>query len=112
MPSLICNIGTVSDLSPQQWRRQLLISSKGVAAAAGKLGALGVQPQNMDHAALNIAAKGLVITLDNMLQSARNATASEKEDHDGAMPLLDSAKAVAEAVAKMLKVIKDLVSIS
>jgi hypothetical protein len=101
----------VSNLSPQQWRQQLQIHSKGVAAAAGKLGSLGVQPQNMDRTALNNVAKELAMTVDNMLQSARNAAASEGENPDGEMPLLDGAKAVAEAVAKMLKVTKDLVCI-
>ena len=66
----------------------------------------------MDRTALNNTAKELAMTVDNMLQSARNAAASAKEDPDGEMPLLDSAKAVAEAVAKMLKVTKDLVSVS
>lgn len=48
-PILILLLGAVSNLSPQQWRQQLQIHSKGVAAAAGKLGSLGVQPQNMDR---------------------------------------------------------------
>lgn len=49
------------------------------------------------------------MTVDTMLSSARNAAASEGESPDAEMPLLDGAKAVAEAVAKMLKTAKELV---
>ena len=69
-----------------------------------------MQPQNIDRTALNNIAKELAMSVDTMLSSARNAAASEGESPDGEMPLLDGAKAVAEAVAKMLKVTKDLVS--
>jgi len=100
--------GAVSHLSPQQWRQQLQIHSKAVAAAAGKLGSLGIQPQNIESVALNNVAKEIAMTVDTMLSSARSAAVADGEQPDGEMPLLDGAKAVAEAVAKMLKVTKDL----
>ena len=48
------------------------------------------------------------ISLTCFLEAARNATATEGEDADGEMPLMDGAKAVAEAIARVMKATKEV----
>ena len=93
--------GTVSNLSPQQWQ-QLAIQSKGAATTTG-------QPQDIDQTTLNIIAKELAMMINTMLSSMCNTGVAEGNFPDGEIPLLDGAKAVVEAIAKMIKITKDLV---
>eukprot|EP01113_Clastostelium_recurvatum_P020003 TRINITY_DN236_c0_g1_i4.p1 TRINITY_DN236_c0_g1~~TRINITY_DN236_c0_g1_i4.p1 ORF type:complete len:2591 (+),score=1077.50 TRINITY_DN236_c0_g1_i4:231-8003(+) len=99
--------GSMSSLTPQQWRQQLLTNANGVASAAGKLVGAVSGPGQLDRNALNNCAKEVALSVDQMAAAARGASLAEGEDPDGEMPLFDGAKQVADAVAKLLKASKD-----
>ncbi|EGG16302.1 talinB [Cavenderia fasciculata] len=103
-------IGAKSSLTPQQWRQQLAIHAKAVAAAAGKLLGNLNNPNGMDRGQLDANSKDVALTIDQLVHAARAASIASGEDPDGEMPLFDGAKAVAEAISKLLKATKEISS--
>ncbi|KAM9956083.1 hypothetical protein ACTFIW_005939 [Dictyostelium discoideum] len=103
-------IGQKSSLTPQQWRQQLAIHAKAVAAAAGKLLGNLNNPNGMDKNQMDSNARDVALTIDQLVHAARAASIASGEDPDGEMPLFDGAKAVAESISKLLKATKDLSS--
>ncbi|GAM22112.1 hypothetical protein SAMD00019534_052870 [Acytostelium subglobosum LB1] len=101
-------IGQKSALTPQQWRQQLAIHAKAVAAAAGKLLGNLNNPNGMDRGMMDQNARDIALTIDQLVHAARAASIAAGEDPDGEMPLFDGAKAVAEAISKLLRATKDL----
>ncbi|KAF2072336.1 hypothetical protein CYY_006349 [Polysphondylium violaceum] len=101
-------IGQKSSLTPQQWRQQLAIHAKAVAAAAGKLLGSMSNPNSMDKGQMDSNARDVALTIDQLVHAARAASIAAGEDPDGEMPLFDGAKAVAESISKLLKATKDL----
>eukprot|EP01132_Coremiostelium_polycephalum_P006635 gene6635-8208_t len=103
-------IGQKSSLTPQQWRQQLAIHAKAVAAAAGKLLGNLNNPNGMDRGQMDSNARDVALTIDQLVHAARAASIASGEDPDGEMPLFDGAKAVAESISRLLKATKDLSS--
>ncbi|GAM16912.1 hypothetical protein SAMD00019534_000870 [Acytostelium subglobosum LB1] len=101
-------IGQKSALTPQQWRQQLAIHAKAVAAAAGKLLGNLNNPNGMDRGMVDQNARDIALTIDQLVHAARAASIAAGEDPDGEMPLFDGARSVAEAISKLLKATKDL----
>ncbi|EGC38365.1 actin binding protein [Dictyostelium purpureum] len=101
-------IGQKSALTPAQWRQQLAIHAKAVAAAAGKLLGNLNNPNGLDKSQMDSNARDVALTIDQLVHAARAASIASGEDPDGEMPLFDGAKAVAESISKLLKATKDL----
>eukprot|EP01133_Synstelium_polycarpum_P004292 gene4292-5011_t len=101
-------IGQKSSLTPAQWRQQLAIHAKAVAAAAGKLLGNLNNPNGMDRGQMDSNARDVALTIDQLVHAARAASIASGEDPDGEMPLFDGAKAVAEAISKLLRATKEI----
>ncbi|EFA78109.1 talinB [Heterostelium album PN500] len=101
-------IGQKSSLTPQQWRQQLAIHAKAVAAAAGKLLGNLNNPNGMDRGQMDQNARDVALTIDQLVHAARAASIASGEDPDGEMPLFDGARGVAEAISKLLKATKEI----
>lgn len=93
-----------SSMSVVQWQGQLANNLDGVVAQSGKLVREAEAAPDMDAATLVATAKQLAMNTGNMLAAAHStAGALGGDDY-----LLDTARAVAEAVAKLLSAADDV----
>jgi talin len=93
-----------SNMSVVQWQAQLANNVDGVVAQSGKLVREAEAAPDIDAATLVASAKQLAMNTGNMLAAAHStAGALGGDDY-----LLDTARAVAEAVAKLLSAADDV----
>jgi len=90
--------------SPEEWRQQMMMEARNARLQSDELNKLFANAENLDAALLNACASKMGGHVGALLNAARLAAMAA----DGDPALLDSARLLAEAVAKMLKNANDL----